>query len=1238
MGMMALAQQLQSQGRGSDTILAHITPEEAAMLESRGGSGTLNPDTGLPEYGFFDDLWDGVKSVWNDNVVPLVKQLAPVIVPAVAIFFPAAIPAIGAFLGATGTAAAVVGTAALSAGVTLASGGTLEQAIKGAALGAAASYVTPILGAKANTLLGAQLSPAVQSYLGTALVSGGISAARGGSVRDVFTAAATGAATAYLGTLAKTYYQSLNDKIQTDRLNITQKTADSSLMVAADAETYKKAGLTEAQVARALMSQGVNQEHANLAAKSIVANNSPEQTALIIAEYSGKNGNSVYNSQLGKDAIAESVTLGNNTDILLRAEDASTMAQDAVALKNQGLSQAQIKSHLQASGATEYYATEAAKLAANGADVAKIADFVQMRAQYNSNTSAYTSPGAGGQVYNNTEYVVPREIGQVMNEQQQILADSMPLRDLINSNQVTVEQAATLASSDYTVDQVRTLLDVGYAPADLADLAAVGMPPSTLTTLSKTQFGENQINDLMSAGASANDIAYASRIVDRGQLDVGTATQLLSKDIGGGTIDNLVRQGSAQAVANSNLSGATVNALSGNGFDLKQAVALQNSGTDVNTLIGENRLAEYKQLLTTPTAVATVKAPVAPADPTAGLVSSGTITAQEVSDLTQNGYSRTDIANLISKGYTAPDLFDLAAVGVPPSTLVSLANTQFPEGQINDLMAAGASANDIANASNIVNAGKISLDNATKLLSKDYTGSQINGLAYSSPQNIEALANSNLTGATYSKLANGGWDISKAAQLSTSGTDVNALISENKWDDYRMISQAPAGTVPVKDAAGRISYFEASTGNTLDASGRVITYARAPEVGVGTETAGAGNMNVEVSGIVGRVGNESSVRGPLSEGATLATQEDIDSGRAVVNDAANAWEVPNQYTYTTPPGEVVGPPAPVAPPNEYVYTTPPGEFVGPLPPTGTDQMFVMPNGTRLRYDGTATYMPDGSFSNLGTPERFGATPENPSATTAPVAPPTQVTPAPLPPAAPVVTPPTVPGPEYTYTTPPGEVVGPPAPPVVAPPVSPPSVTVPGQQDDGTIVVTAPREPELPLSPLVPGDSTPRPPVVNVDLTQPPPLVPLTPTPVNPPAPVTPVVVEPPAPTPAPVEVRTPATPYVPIPTPPVGQEPAAPRGYGPITPLEFGDVGKIYNPGLNPGFVQPTAFYRTSSPVQSKFYWGQHPYQPGPTFDQTLYNTVPGAPQQPFGLQHMYTPTDLNQYLSQFTAGPVAPR
>lgn len=45
-----IAALLQSKGRRGDTMLAHITPQEAALLKSRGGAGTTNPETGLPEF------------------------------------------------------------------------------------------------------------------------------------------------------------------------------------------------------------------------------------------------------------------------------------------------------------------------------------------------------------------------------------------------------------------------------------------------------------------------------------------------------------------------------------------------------------------------------------------------------------------------------------------------------------------------------------------------------------------------------------------------------------------------------------------------------------------------------------------------------------------------------------------------------------------------------------------------------------------------------------------------------------------------------------------------------------------------------------------------------------------------------------------------------------------------------------------------------------------------------------
>ena len=49
-GIKSLAQDLPKYGRGGDTIVAHINPQEAEMLKAMGGSGTINPHTGLPEY------------------------------------------------------------------------------------------------------------------------------------------------------------------------------------------------------------------------------------------------------------------------------------------------------------------------------------------------------------------------------------------------------------------------------------------------------------------------------------------------------------------------------------------------------------------------------------------------------------------------------------------------------------------------------------------------------------------------------------------------------------------------------------------------------------------------------------------------------------------------------------------------------------------------------------------------------------------------------------------------------------------------------------------------------------------------------------------------------------------------------------------------------------------------------------------------------------------------------------
>jgi hypothetical protein len=60
MSLHVLANHMATKGRGSDSMLVHMTPEEVASLQAlamkNGGSLTINPDTGLPEAGFLKKL------------------------------------------------------------------------------------------------------------------------------------------------------------------------------------------------------------------------------------------------------------------------------------------------------------------------------------------------------------------------------------------------------------------------------------------------------------------------------------------------------------------------------------------------------------------------------------------------------------------------------------------------------------------------------------------------------------------------------------------------------------------------------------------------------------------------------------------------------------------------------------------------------------------------------------------------------------------------------------------------------------------------------------------------------------------------------------------------------------------------------------------------------------------------------------------------------------------------------
>lgn len=53
-GLAQKAQEVREAGRHGDTMLIHVNPEEMAFLKEHFGPGTINPQTGLPQFNIFD--------------------------------------------------------------------------------------------------------------------------------------------------------------------------------------------------------------------------------------------------------------------------------------------------------------------------------------------------------------------------------------------------------------------------------------------------------------------------------------------------------------------------------------------------------------------------------------------------------------------------------------------------------------------------------------------------------------------------------------------------------------------------------------------------------------------------------------------------------------------------------------------------------------------------------------------------------------------------------------------------------------------------------------------------------------------------------------------------------------------------------------------------------------------------------------------------------------------------------
>jgi len=190
----AAAERTRTAGRGEDEMLVHMTEEEFGVIKSMWGEPDVNPNTGLPEYGWLSKIWKKVKKVVKKVVQSKIFQIvAPI---ALSIFVPGLGAAIGGMLapGVSVAAQGVIGSALVRGGLSAAGGqGFVSGAISGAISGGLGSLageqvskVLPGLSDRTAEIVGSSLaSGAGSSLTGGDFVEGALMGAAGEMMRPV---------------------------------------------------------------------------------------------------------------------------------------------------------------------------------------------------------------------------------------------------------------------------------------------------------------------------------------------------------------------------------------------------------------------------------------------------------------------------------------------------------------------------------------------------------------------------------------------------------------------------------------------------------------------------------------------------------------------------------------------------------------------------------------------------------------------------------------------------------------------------------------------------------------------------------------------------------------------------------------------------------------------------------------------------------------------------------------------
>ncbi len=137
----SLAQAIRSKGQGHDKVLAHINPEEARFLERTQG-GSINPHTGLPQYGLFSNPKKWFKSIAGPTVGTIVGNML--------------LPGVGGIIG--GALGGAAGSAARGRH------DMLQATLRGAGIGTAIPAVASLAGSGAKALDAKGLAASLSGY------------------------------------------------------------------------------------------------------------------------------------------------------------------------------------------------------------------------------------------------------------------------------------------------------------------------------------------------------------------------------------------------------------------------------------------------------------------------------------------------------------------------------------------------------------------------------------------------------------------------------------------------------------------------------------------------------------------------------------------------------------------------------------------------------------------------------------------------------------------------------------------------------------------------------------------------------------------------------------------------------------------------------------------------------------------------------------------------------------------